>query len=48
LRAPDGGLPTFTAEVPVDFDRLPSLAGTVWIELVRYEIERGAETLWRR
>jgi hypothetical protein len=48
LRAPDGGLPTFTAEVPVDFDRLPSLAGTVWIELVRYEIERGVETLWRR
>jgi hypothetical protein len=50
VRAPEGGMPTFTADVPLDFDRLPSLAGTVWVELVRYELERdaGAEVLWRR
>jgi hypothetical protein len=50
LRTPGGGLQTFTAKLPVDFDTLPSLAGTVWIELVRYELERAAETetLWRR
>ncbi|HEX4351901.1 MAG TPA: hypothetical protein VHZ95_03285, partial [Polyangiales bacterium] len=47
LRDASGGLPTFSADVPIDFDRLPSLAGTVWIALVRAEIERG-EVLWRR
>jgi hypothetical protein len=50
VRKPNGGMPTFTAELPLDFDTLPSLAGTVWIELVRYELDRDArtETLWRR
>ncbi|HEY2734227.1 MAG TPA: hypothetical protein VGI70_09585, partial [Polyangiales bacterium] len=47
LRDASGGLPTFSADVPIDFDRLPSLAGTVWVELVRAEIARG-EVLWRR
>jgi hypothetical protein len=50
IRAPNGGMPTFTVELPIDFDTLPSLAGTVWSELVRYELLRadGSETLWRR
>lgn len=49
LRTPSGGLQTFTAELPLDFDTLPSIAGTVWIELVRYELEHAeTETLWRR
>lgn len=50
LRAPSGGLPTFTTVVPFEFDADPSLAGTLWSELVRYELERedGRELLWRR
>jgi hypothetical protein len=50
LREPSGGLPYFTVDVPFEFDKQPSLAGTLWIELVRYELEHPeqAERLWRR
>jgi hypothetical protein len=50
LRTKGGGLPTFTMEIPFVFDALPSLAGTVWVELVRDELRRedGKEMLWRR
>jgi hypothetical protein len=39
LRAPSGGLPTLTMDVP-PFDTQPSVAGTVWVELVRDELVR--------
>jgi hypothetical protein len=50
LRTRGGGLPTFTVEVPFQFDAYPSLAGTVWVELVRDELGRedGREMMWRR
>jgi hypothetical protein len=50
LRQPNGGMPYFTIEVPFEFDTQPSLASTVWVELVRYELEHSPtqETLWRR
>jgi hypothetical protein len=50
LRTKGGGLPTFTMEIPFVFDAQPSLAGTVWVELVRDELGRedGKEMLWRR
>jgi hypothetical protein len=41
LRARDGSLPTFTVEVPFAFDTQPSVAGTAWVELVRFELARG-------
>jgi hypothetical protein len=49
VRDVGGGLPTFTSEIPFDFDVQPSIAGTVWVELVRYELTRpeGHQTLWR-
>lgn len=50
LRALSGGLPTFTSVVPFELDADPSVAGTAWSELVRYELSRedGRESLWRR
>jgi hypothetical protein len=50
LRHPGGGLPTFSVEIPSEFDTQPSLAGTAWVELVRSELERPATaaTLWRK
>ena len=49
LRAADGGMPTFTVEIPSEMDTAPSLAGTLWIELVRFELARDRDqpTLWR-
>ncbi len=49
LRTPDGGLPTFTVEIPSELDTSPSLAGTVWVELLREELaaDTGAQVLWR-
>ena len=48
LRANDGSLPTATIEVPLTFDTAPSIAGTAWVALVRFELERpaGRPTLW--
>jgi hypothetical protein len=48
LRAPDGSLPTATIEVPYILDTRPSIAGTAWVELVRFELSRpkGRPTLW--
>jgi hypothetical protein len=48
LRDASGGLPTLTIEVPLEFDRAPSVAGTAWVELVREEIARPGVTavLW--
>lgn len=48
LRADDGSLPTATMEVPYLFDRAPSIAGTAWVELVRFELDRPTDqpTLW--
>jgi hypothetical protein len=50
LRAANGGMPTFTIEIPSQLDDHPSLAGTAWVELVRYELSRpsGAAILWRK
>ena len=50
LRAADGGLPTFTVEIPSEFDTKTSLAGTAWIELTRYELTHpeSAAKLWRK
>lgn len=49
LRTQGGGMPTFTVEIPSEMDTAPSLAGTLWIELVRYELNRGADqpVMWR-
>lgn len=48
LRGPDGALPTATLEVPFVFDTKPSVAGTAWALLVRFELARpeGRPTLW--
>lgn len=50
LRAADGSLPTSTLEIPFVFDTAPSVAGTAWSELVRYELARAPDrpTLWVR
>jgi hypothetical protein len=49
LRTPGGGLPTFTVEIPSEMDTAPSLAGTLWVELVRFELNRAADqpVMWR-
>jgi hypothetical protein len=49
LRGERGGLPTFTLAIPGEFDTEPSLGGTLWVELVRFELGRDPErpTLWR-
>jgi len=48
LRAPDGSLPTFTVDIPFVFDTKPSIAGTAWVELVRFELRRSPDrpTFW--
>lgn len=48
LRAADGSLPTSTIDVPFVFDTRPSVAGTAWVELVRFELGRAPEhpTFW--
>jgi hypothetical protein len=48
LRGGDGSVPTSTLGIPFLFDTKPSLAGTAWIELVRFELARpaGKPTLW--
>lgn len=48
LRGRDGSLPTSTIDVPFLFDTRPSIAGTAWVELVRFELGRpkGQPTFW--
>jgi hypothetical protein len=48
LRGRDGSLPTATIEVPFLFDTRPSVAGTAWVELVRFELRRAPDhpTFW--
>ena len=48
LRSADGSLPTATAEIPFVLDTRPSVAGTAWVALVRFELDRppGSPTLW--
>ena len=48
LRAADGSLPESTAAVPFVLDTLPSVAGTAWAALVRFELDRPTDrpTLW--
>lgn len=48
LRAADGSLPTSTVDIPFLFDTRPSIAGTAWVELVRFELGRpaGRPTFW--
>lgn len=48
LRSPDGSLPTFTVDIPFVFDTKPSIAGTAWVELVRFELARTPDrpTFW--
>lgn len=48
LRGPDGSLPTSTVDVPFMFDTRPSVAGTAWTELVRFELGRAPDrpTFW--
>lgn len=48
LRGADGALPAFTREIPFELDAQPSLASTLWVELVRFELVRpaGRATLW--
>jgi hypothetical protein len=46
LRSPDGSLPTSTIEIPFVFDTRPSIAGTAWVELVRFELGRSRPALW--
>jgi hypothetical protein len=48
LQLAGGAMPTFTLEVPFTFDTDPSVAGTAWVELVRFELARPPDrpTLW--
>ncbi|HVJ89356.1 MAG TPA: hypothetical protein VM580_06095, partial [Labilithrix sp.] len=48
LRSPDGSLPTSTVHIPFVFDTGPSVAGTAWVELMRFELERTPDhpTFW--
>lgn len=48
LRAADGSLPSSTVDVPFLFDTKPSIAGTAWVELVRFELGRpvGQPSFW--
>jgi hypothetical protein len=48
LRLSDGSLPTSTVAVPFLLDTRPSIAGTAWVALVRFELQRppGMPTLW--
>jgi hypothetical protein len=47
LRAADGSLPTSTVDVPFLLDTRPSVAGTAWAFLVRFELDRSDRpTLW--
>jgi hypothetical protein len=48
LRGTDGALPTATIDVPFTLDTRPSIAGTAWVALVRFEMSRpaGHPTLW--
>ena len=48
LRLGGGAMPTFTLDVPFTFDTDPSVAGTAWVELVRFELSRAGDrpTLW--
>ncbi|MEO8846449.1 MAG: hypothetical protein ABI591_12060 [Kofleriaceae bacterium] len=48
LRLAGGAMPTFTLDVPFTFDTDPSVAGTAWAELVRFELSRSGDrpTLW--
>ena len=50
LRDRDGALPAMTLEVPFELDDKPSLAGTVWVELVREELDHPerASLVWPR
>lgn len=41
LRAPEGGLPCLTREIPMEFTSAQALAGTVWVSLVRAEMAGG-------
>lgn len=43
LRAADGALPTSTVDIPFVFDKKPSVAGTAWVELVRFELRRPVD-----
>jgi hypothetical protein len=48
LRSADGSLPTSTVDIPFLFDTRPSIAGTAWSELVRFELGRAPDrpTFW--
>ena len=48
LRGADGSLPGLTAAIPFEFDTDPSIAGTAWVELVRFELGLPADKqrLW--
>jgi hypothetical protein len=48
LRTRAVGLPMLTVDVPGEFDTNPNLAGTIWVELVRFELNRdaGRPTFW--
>lgn len=48
LRRADGALPTATIDIPFVFDTRPSVAGTAWVELLRFELARDPTrpTLW--
>jgi hypothetical protein len=43
LRAADGSLPNSTVDIPFVFDKKPSIAGTAWVELVRFELGRPVD-----
>jgi hypothetical protein len=49
LRTADGSLPTSTVDIPFVFDTKPSIAGTAWVELVRFELGRPSDkpTFWK-
>ncbi len=48
LRPRGGGLPMFTSVIPQELDTAPSVTGTLWVELVRFELSRPptSQTFW--
>jgi hypothetical protein len=42
LRGVEGGVLDYSKRIPLEFDHLPAVAGTAWIELVHQEMARDS------
>lgn len=46
LRDGTRALPTLSRDIPLEFDTLPSIAGTLWVDLVQQELKTGRAFLF--